>query len=116
MSEDPQQREWWMDFATEKIGAVLFAQELRQEDRNGYFTWAWVAGLAVIVGTVWRWQSDMATGRIADPWGFVWVIAGALMFICGVALRVNGGVEIRHLRRLQQIAQRGRIPDDPRGR
>lgn len=110
------QRDWWLEFATEKIGAVLFAQELRQEDRNGYFTWSWVVGLFLIIGTVWRAQWDYAAGRVPDPWAFLWVLAGIVLFVCGVALRINGGVEIRHLRRLQQIARRGRIPDDPRGR
>lgn len=113
MSDDyePSRREWWVDYTLEKIGAVLFAQELRQESRNGWFTWMWVFGVVFIGSTIWRYNGDLAAGRTSDPWAFAWVVLGALLFVAGVALRINGGIEIRQLRRLQKLASMGKIPD-----
>jgi hypothetical protein len=106
--DEPPQRErnYWLEYAIEKVDAVLLAEELHFENRNGTFTWTWVAGLFFVGAGWWGALQPNANWTAALN-----IVGGIVVFIVGVALRINNGFELRRVRRLLRITSRGRLPE-----
>lgn len=102
--------DWWEKYTLEKIGDVLFAQELYQEDRNGSYTMVGVWGVVWLVAGIWRYISEAQAGRF-DGFAAFGTVAGVALVVAGIALRINGQIELRRTRRLIKIVNQGRIPD-----
>ena len=92
----------------EAIARALFDLQLRLEDRRGYFTWMWVLGVGAIG---WVWFKSVSDYSWVGQNGWLvgsYLIGGTILFIAGVALRINASIEMRHLKRLDGIAMRMR--------
>ena len=92
----------------EAIARALFDLQLRLEDRRGWFTWMWIIGVAAIG---WVWFKSVSEYGWASQNGWhigVNLVGGAILFIAGVALRINASIEMRYLKRLDGIANRMR--------
>lgn len=98
----------------EAIARALFQLQLRLEDRRAYFTWMWVLG---VVGIGWVWFKGATDYSWAAQNGWhigINLIGGTILFIAGIALRINAMFEMRHLKRLDGIAMRMRPELRPR--
>jgi hypothetical protein len=88
------------------IASALFEIQLWLEDRRGWFTWMWVLGAGAI-GWVWFKSSTEAGWISSNGWHAAGnVLGGLLLFVSGVALRINAALEMRHFKRLEGIAAR----------
>lgn len=90
----------------EAIGAALFDLRLALEDWRGWFTWMWIIGICVLGWAVYKsffepgWLSAYTHHAVIN------YVGGVVMFIAGVALRINAAIEMRHLKRLETLAAR----------
>ena len=93
----------WVEYTLEKLNELLIAQEIAQEDRNGGFTAIGVMGV-IFIGSSW-WHA--VSQPLANQWDFLGFLAGGIALISGVALRINGQLDLRRLRRAQKTIHAG---------
>lgn len=89
------------DHAQERVADTLIDLEMRTEDRAGNFTLMAIGGMIAIGVGIWQIVTLARGSSPASP--LLLILAGYTLAVCGVALRINSALEMKHLRRMQKI-------------
>lgn len=86
------------------IASAMFELQLWLEDRRGWFTWMWILGAGAIGWVVFK-SATEANWLSGNGWHpAINVLGGAVLFVSGLALRINAALEMRHFKKLERIA------------
>lgn len=100
----------WDDWTNDKVDSYLIAELIYFEDRNTAFSMTIFMAVIFMIGAV-------VTVFMSDPqptaWPFITFGLALLGFVIGIALRINGHLEVKRINRLRNIIERHRLKSQP---